>query len=114
MLFGLFEPNVPTVSTEDVEQAITNKENVQILDVRTPGEYARKRIEGSINLPVDDVENRISDVIKNKNQKIYAYCLSGSRSAVAVDVMTKLGYTNIFSMKNGLLGWRVKKFPEVS
>jgi len=45
--------------------------------------------------------------------KIFVYCLSGSRSVHAVDVMVKPGYTNVFDMEHGLLGWRAKYFPVV-
>lgn len=111
MLFGFFEPDVPGVSAEDVWNAIQKHENVKILDVRTPEEYSRNRIKGSIHLPIDQVGNKITSIIPDKKQKIYVYCLSGARSTVAVDTMIKLGYTNVYSVKSGLLAWRVKKLP---
>jgi phage shock protein E len=87
------------------------KKNCILLDVRTEGEYSRGKISGSINLPVDKVDCDILKVIPDKSSKIYVYCLSGSRSAHAVDVMVKLGYTDSYSMEHGLLVWRVKYFP---
>lgn len=108
------EPKVPQVSAEDVKKAIDRKENYILLDVRTPEEYARGKIAGSINLPVDKVDCDIPKVVPDKSAKVYVYCLSGSRSIHAVDIMVKLGYTNVFDMEYGLLGWRVKYFPVVS
>jgi rhodanese-related sulfurtransferase len=105
------EPKVPQVTCEDVKKAIDDKENFTLLDVRTEGEFARGKIVGSINLPVDKVDLDISKVVPDKSAKVYVYCLSGSRSMHAVDVMRKLGYTNIYSMEYGLLGWRAKYFP---
>jgi len=106
-----FEPKVPGISPEDVKQAIDAKDTYVLLDVRTPGEYARNRIEGSINIPVDKVDCDVQTVIPDKSQKVFVYCLSGSRSVHAVDAMMKLGYTNVFDMPHGLLAWRVKGFP---
>jgi rhodanese-related sulfurtransferase len=105
------EPKVPQVPAEVVKRALDGKENCILLDVRTPGEYARGKIAGSINLPVDKVDCDVLKVIPDKSAKVYVYCLSGSRSVHAVDAMVKLGYTNVFDMEHGLLAWRAKYFP---
>lgn len=102
---------IPQVTADDVYKALAEKNDVIYLDVRTPGEFSKERIEGSINVPVDEVADKIGAVISDKNKKVYCYCLSGSRSAIAVDQMVLLGYTNIYSMTNGLLMWRAKKYP---
>lgn len=103
--------SVPTVTAQDVKNAIDTKEPCIVLDVRTPGEHTRAKIAGSINVPVDTIEESIEKTIPDKTQKIYVYCLSGSRSVYAVDVMIKLGYTNVFDMSHGMLAWRVFRFP---
>jgi phage shock protein E len=105
------EAIVPQVTCEDVKRAIDQKENFILLDVRTEGEFGRGRIAGSINLPVDKVESDIASIIPDKSVNIYVYCLSGNRSARAVDVMVKLGYTRVSNIEHGLLGWRAKYFP---
>lgn len=110
-MFGFDEPNVPHVSPEDVKKAIDSKENCIILDVRTEGEYSRGKLAGSINLPIDKIDCDILKVVPDKTTKVYVYCLSGSRSVYAVDVMVKLGYTNVYDIKQGLLAWRAKYFP---
>jgi phage shock protein E len=107
------ESAVTHVTAEDVKKAIDEKENCIVLDVRTQGEYARGKIAGSINVPVDSIESEIRSVIPDTSAKIYVYCLSGSRSISAVSSMMKLGYTNVFDMSHGLLGWRAKYFPVV-
>lgn len=107
------EPTVPSVTSKDVKKAIDEKEAYILLDVRTPGEFERGKIAGSINLPIDRVDHDVLSVIPDKTAKIYVYCLSGSRSTHAVDVMRNLGYTNVFDMKNGLLAWRGNYFPVV-
>jgi rhodanese-related sulfurtransferase len=111
MLFGFHEPEVPTVEPEVVKQAIDTKEHCLLLDVRTPGEFSRGNIQGSINLSVEQVKSDVVSRVPDKKQKIYVYCLSGARSTVAVEIMQQLGYTNVFHMTHGLLGWRAKYFP---
>jgi rhodanese-related sulfurtransferase len=103
--------SAPQVSAEDVKKSIDLNEQVVLLDVRTPGEFSRGKIAGSINLPVGDVLSKVESVIADKNQKVYVYCLSGSRSDIAVQQMVQLGYTNVFSLTQGLLAWRSKQYP---
>lgn len=103
--------SIPQVSAEEVKKSIDSQEKIVLLDVRTTGEYGRGKIAGSINLPVDTVTEKVESVIPDKNQKVYVYCLSGSRSDIAVETMVQIGYTNVFSMTQGLLSWRSKKYP---
>ena len=105
-MFEFLEPEVPQITAEKVKQASDTNQKVVLLDVRTPGEFARGKIEGAINLPVDQVPAKISSVLPDKSVTIYVYCLSGSRSVFAVDAMLKLGYENVFNLTSGLLAWR--------
>lgn len=113
-MFNIFVPKVPQKSAEEVKKSLDAQKQVILLDVRTPEEYTKGRINTSINLPVVDVANKIETVIPDKNQEIYVYCLSGSRSVIAVDTMIKKGYSNVFNMTSGLLAWRAKQFPLVN
>jgi phage shock protein E len=99
------------ISPQEVMKAINNHQPMILLDVRTKGEYARGKIAGAINLPVDEVESRIEQILPDKNATIYVYCLSASRSPFAVGIMEKLGYQHVFNMDPGLLGWRVFNYP---
>jgi len=102
---------IPEITADEVYEALKEKADFVLLDVRTPEEYSKGKIEHSIHIPVDDIANNITTFIPDKNKTIYVYCLSGSRSNVAVDIMIQLGYINVFSMKSGLLMWRAKKYP---
>lgn len=105
------EPTVPQVTVDDVKTALDKQEQCVLLDVRTPGEYERARIKGSVNVPLDRIDCDISQIISDTSTKVYVYCLSGSRSVHAVDVMRRLGYTRVFDMEHGLLAWRAKYYP---
>jgi len=101
------------ISAEDVKKAIDTKEQVILLDVRSPGEVALGKIAGAINVPIDEIEQRIEQVIPDKNVTVYVYCLSATRSPIAVGIMETLGYTKVYNMEHGLLAWRVLRFPTV-
>lgn len=104
------QSGVPGVQPEDVKRAIDAREDFVLLDVRSSGEYARGRITGSINCSVERVAHDVADLIPDKHAKVYVYCLCANRSEIATAIMRKLGYTDVWNMEYGLLGWRAKYF----
>lgn len=74
---------------EDVE-SLPRDGSVILLDTRTQWEYANGHIDGFINIPVDELRDRISELDKNK--KIYLICQSGLRSYIAYRMLTQEGF----------------------
>ena len=74
---------------EDIESLMQDK-NSFFLDTRTPFEYARGHAEGFVNIPVDDLRERLSEVPKDK--KIYVMCQSGLMSYLASRILICNGY----------------------
>lgn len=109
-MFG-FGKNISSVSTEVVKQALDTQKIAVYLDVRTLEEYTRGHLAGSIHLPLETIQEKAETLLKDKYKTIYVYCLSGSRSVIAVESLQRLGYKNVFNMTNGLLGWRAKNYP---
>ena len=68
--------------------------NATVVDVRTTDEYKGGHYPGAINVPLDEVPQRI-DEFKNMQQPIVAYCRSGNRSGMAVSILKKSGLTNV-------------------
>jgi phage shock protein E len=79
-----------------------------LLDVRTPEEFASGHIHGAVNIPVDSLESRLSEV--PTDQSVVVYCRSGNRSAQASQILAQAGYTNIYDM-GGLNDWTAQGFP---
>jgi rhodanese-related sulfurtransferase len=78
--------------------------NAILLDVRTEEEYSETHIEGSTNLPLQKIEMATS-IITDKNKPLFVYCRSGVRSAKAVAILKKMGYTNVNDI-GGILDYR--------
>jgi phage shock protein E len=70
------------------------KEEIIIIDVRTKAEFDAGHVEGAILIPYDEIETRISSVVKDKSKPIALYCRSGRRSGIALRIVESLGYTN--------------------
>ena len=65
-----------------------------LLDVRTPQEYREGHIPGSVNLPLQSLDNA-EEIIENEDTPIYVYCHSGIRSRQAAVLLGAMGYTNV-------------------
>lgn len=101
------------VQAEDLKIKIDSGGKITIIDVRTPMEVTRGKIKNSLNLPLDFFESEIERKVKDKNSEVYLYCLSGSRSIMAAQIMEQKGYKNVFNVLSGLLAWRSKGYPLV-
>jgi len=66
------------------------------IDVREPDEYARGHVEGAMNIPPSALLAGASDLNDiPKDTELVLYCVSGSRSNVAANILRSLGYTNL-------------------
>ena len=79
-----------------------------LIDVRTPEEFAGGHIEGAVNIPVDALASRLSEI--PAEQPVVVYCRSGNRSATASRILADAGYTSIYDL-GGLQGWISQGFP---
>jgi len=73
---------------------ILNKASV--IDVRTPGEYLDGHYPGAINIPLNELTERL-DEFKKMQQPIVAYCRSGARSGMAVSVLKQNGFNEVYN-----------------
>jgi rhodanese-related sulfurtransferase len=85
---------VNKVSAADVKAAIDSKEKAVILDVRDGGEYAAGHLPGAINISRGTLEFKVLSAIPDMTAKIYVYCKTGGRAALATKTLKDLGYTN--------------------
>lgn len=76
-----------------------------LLDVRTPREVSQRKMKGAMNIPLSDLQSRVSELAPHKSKHIVVVCASGSRSLGAAALLTKNGFT-ASSMTGGLMAWR--------
>ena len=87
---------------------------VQIIDVRSPEEFAEGHIEGALNYNVEgpDFASQIAGLDPAGTYAVY--CRSGNRSVIAVDYMSSQGINGIFELESGIMGWQEAGLPVVS
>ena len=74
-----------------------------IIDVRTSVEFAKGSIPNAINIPVDEIRNRLSEISKNK--KIHLYCQAGLRGYIAQRILVQTGYEKVSNLSGGYQLW---------
>lgn len=83
-----------------------NNTNAVLLDVRTVDEYSQGHIEGSMNIPLQNIYS-VKNNIPDLDKPIYVHCLSGGRSAQATSVLKSMGYTKVTDI-GGINSYRGK------
>lgn len=89
------------ISYKELKKFIKNKE-IYLIDVRSGQEYEEGHLEGALNIPLYNIEKDIEKNIKNKDDTIILYCSSGSRSKKAKEILEKLGYGEVYNLKEGI------------
>lgn len=87
-----------TVKVLPIEEAYRRIKsgNIFLLDVRTEMEHKCIRIKGSVNIPLDRLQFEIQNVVSNRQETILIYCSTGSRVRRAIQILSNLGYDNLY------------------
>ncbi|MBC9812785.1 molybdopterin-synthase adenylyltransferase MoeB [Crocinitomicaceae bacterium CZZ-1] len=95
------EKPIKEISVEEFSTWITNREDIQVIDVREPNEYEERNI-GALLIPLATVQQRANEIHSDK--KVIVHCRSGKRSATAIrELESAFGFTNLYNLKGGIL-----------
>ena len=83
-----------------------------VLDIRNPREWATKHIPGSINIPLNRLQQRIDEIPRDR--PIVVHCAGGYRSSIAVSILHQYGITNLIEIAGGLAAWDAARLPVTS
>ena len=90
---------------------ISRGEKFNLIDIREDNEWERGHLPGATHLGKGIIERDIENTIPDHNAEIVLYCGGGFRSALAADMLQKMGYTNVISMDGGYKGWVADGHP---
>jgi hydroxyacylglutathione hydrolase len=83
-----------------------------VLDIRNPREWAAKHLEGSVNIPLNHLQERLAEIPRDR--RIAVHCAGGYRSSIAASIMHQHGITHLIEMAGGITAWEAAKLPVVS
>jgi rhodanese-related sulfurtransferase len=97
------------ISPTEAASAIKEKKDLQLIDVRTPSEYADGHLAKAKLIPLQELESRLGEIDKTK--PILLYCRSGHRSGNALKLLVGKGYAQAKHMEGGINAWQVAGLP---
>jgi rhodanese-related sulfurtransferase len=108
-MFNFFKPAGLSALTVHEAHERALKGEICLVDVREPNEWAQMRVPGAIHMPLSNLAKQASELPKEK--PIVFYCLSGGRSARAIDVCRQLGLSHNMHVTGGITAWRAAGLP---
>ncbi|MGA3187962.1 MAG: MBL fold metallo-hydrolase [Bryobacteraceae bacterium] len=97
------------ISAPLLAQELAGADPPLLLDIRTPREWAQKHIDGSVNIPLNHLQDRIGEVPRTR--RIAVHCAGGYRSSIAASILHQYGITNLIEMAGGLAAWEAAQLP---
>ena len=93
------------------EWVASHRREVEVLDVRSPAEYAGElgHLEGAQLIPLDELRARVSEV--NAGKPVVVVCQTGKRSALGAAILAKAGVVRVANIAGGMVGWRDLGLP---
>ena len=86
----------------DVEAVLADPTAALLLDVRTPTEFAAGRLPGAVNIPVDELRNRLAEIPRDGN--VIVYCQVGQRGYLATRILLQNGF-RVHNLAGGFKTW---------
>lgn len=94
------------VTVDQTHERIAENPDTKLIDVREDDEWRAGHAKGAIHLGKGIIERDIESTVSDKTTELILYCGGGYRSALAADVLQRMGYTNVFSLAGGWKAWK--------
>jgi rhodanese-related sulfurtransferase len=99
------------ISPGELAELIQLERAPLILDVRSESEYADAHIPGALNIPHDQLGDRLSQIGAAKTDEIVVHCKSGHRAGIAEQILIEAGYSNLRDLDGHMNAWKSGGYP---
>lgn len=100
---------VTTLTAIDYKSKLAATKSGNLIDVRTPQEFAMNHIKGAQNINVHDADFEQKVKLLDASKPVFVYCKSGVRSSQAADIMLKNGL-EVYNLDGGILQWQAQGY----
>ncbi|EEX50633.1 rhodanese-like protein [Pasteurella multocida] len=102
---------VKIVSNAEATSLINNEDAI-IVDLRTIDEFQRGHIINSVNvLPTEIKNNNVGKIEHHKETPVIVVCATGLTSNASAELLSKQGFSRVYTLKEGIAGWRSANLP---
>ncbi len=102
-------PEAPSITPAELHARQESGTAPLVIDVRTPEEYSSGHIPGAVNVPFDQVAQRIAEV--DAPHGVALYCMVGPRARKGESALLAASYQKVFHLEGGLAAWQAAGFP---
>lgn len=102
---------VPEIDAGALFERLDGDRRPQLVDVRTPAEFAGGHVRGAVNAPVTSLPSHVDALRLDPARPVVAICLTAHRSVAAVRLLRRRGY-EASQLAGGMLAWRARGLPE--
>jgi hydroxyacylglutathione hydrolase len=106
---GLVTEAIPQMPVDELHDRMGEGVDLQVVDVRRPGEYSGGHVPGAINVTLAHLEQESSGL--NADRPIAVICASGYRSSTATSILERSGFAGVFNVVGGTSGWINAGYP---
>jgi rhodanese-related sulfurtransferase len=96
---------VNNINSDEMFKAVTQNPDAQIIDARTPGEYASGKILNATNIDYLNASYLSELEELDKSKQYYVYCKSGQRSKSMGKQMKVMGFASVYNLSGGIMSW---------
>ncbi|HKV35376.1 MAG TPA: MBL fold metallo-hydrolase [Pyrinomonadaceae bacterium] len=107
---GLPVETIPQLSVAELKEQMANDE-LQIVDVRRPGEYVNGHVPRALNAPLASLDKSLGPLPLQKNKPTAVICAGGYRSSAAASLLQKQGFSNLLNVSGGTGAWVNAGYP---
>ncbi len=100
------------VSAPMLAEALASENPPLVIDIRARREWTAKHLTGGINIPLTELQQRISEVPRDR--PVAVHCAGGYRSSIAASILNQYGITHLVELAGGIAAWEAAKLPVVS
>lgn len=91
---------------------LINKEEAMVVDTRTRDEYRKGHIANAVNLTPSELKSgSLGELGKHKSQPMIVVCANGMTSRQSAEHLVNAGFTQVYSLKDGIAGWHGDNLP---
>ena len=110
ILVGCATTDIRSVDVDEFEKRLYETKAEQLIDLRTPEEFAKYHIVSAKNIDIRNVNFKREIEKLDKSKPVLIYCLSGRRSKTAIPIFSEVGFATVYELNEGINGWmRAKK-----
>ena len=100
---------IALMTPAEAVEAMGSRASLLILDVRTPKEWEHTRVDGSLNIPLNHLVERLPELPRDR--PILVYCAGGYRSSIAAGLLQQQGVTEVIELASGIAAWERAGLP---